>query len=247
MNRCHTASPSVRRSVEDRPRVVDLVAGGDEQDIRVGLGGEVAEVRLLALPPGRLRLPGDRDGVAAGHDDPRDPLAELLLDHLMGRLAVLRILDRVVEQRGDGDVLVGAVLEGQRADRHDVRHVRDARLLAHLRPVDRPRECERRGEATGQRWRGLSPFGHRPIVGDAGRNEARRGARARMARALLSRPSTPGRILGRRLHLRAPSSSCGRVRLRTRPAASVASASSSWSSCSRSASPTGTSASRCWC
>ena len=46
-----------------------------------------------------------------------------------------RILDGVVQQCGDGDILIGAMLECERGDRHHVRHVGDARLLAELLPV----------------------------------------------------------------------------------------------------------------
>ena len=49
----------------------------------------MAEVVLLALAPVGFWLAGDRDRVAAGHDDPRYPLTELILDYAVGGLAVV--------------------------------------------------------------------------------------------------------------------------------------------------------------
>jgi hypothetical protein len=65
----------------------------------------MGEISLLTLPPRGLR---PLVGVGAGFDDRGDPRAEVGLELLGGRLGVL---DRVVEQPGDGYVLVAARLE----------------------------------------------------------------------------------------------------------------------------------------
>ncbi|MEA2638268.1 MAG: hypothetical protein QOE18_1325, partial [Chloroflexota bacterium] len=150
---------------EYRARVVELVAGRHEEHIGVGIGVEVTEVAFLSLAPWRLGSAGDGDGIAAGHDDARHTLPELSVNAPVGCGAVDRVLDGVVQECGDGHLLIGAVLESEGAHRHHVGHVGDAGPLAQLPAVDLPREGEGSCEAIGQRRRGVGPIGHADIVG----------------------------------------------------------------------------------
>ena len=81
---------------------------------------------------GRLRRELAVERLGAALDDPRDLAAEPLADLL--RLHV-RVLDRVVQQRGDGLGLGAAVVEHQRGDVEQVGDVGDVAALAGLRAV----------------------------------------------------------------------------------------------------------------
>src|SRR5947209_5538792 len=115
---------------EDRARIVELVAARDEAD-----GGrtmpQVPEVSLLPLAPRGL-WPGTR--VGAAEDDLGHPLAETPAE-LRG-LQIL--LHRVVQQRRDCLVLVGAVLEGEARDAEQVGDVGNPSALPEL-PCMQPR------------------------------------------------------------------------------------------------------------
>jgi hypothetical protein len=80
---------------------VQLVAGGDEQHVGAGLAGEVGQVLLPALAPGRAPLAGDGSGVGAAQDDAGDVVAEGVADLAFDRCAVVAVLDGVVQQAGD--------------------------------------------------------------------------------------------------------------------------------------------------
>ena len=72
-----------------------------------------------------------RGRVAAALDDRGDLGPEPLVD-LAERAHAAAVLDDVVQQRGDRRRLVAAVLEHERADREQMREVRDRRALAHI-------------------------------------------------------------------------------------------------------------------
>jgi hypothetical protein len=125
--------------------VVELVGRGDEANGGGG-GAQVLEVRLLAGAPRRLGLDV---GVRAGRDDGRDDRAEAATDGGEGLRSAL-VLDGVVEQGGDGLVLVGPVLEDQGRDGEEVRDVRRGGALAQLLRVEPGRVDQSLLEAVGQ-------------------------------------------------------------------------------------------------
>ncbi len=88
----------------------------------------MGDVELLALAPRRL---GNRLGVGAALHDEGHPLAEAAADLVQDGASAL-VLDRVVEERRHRLILVAAVLEDERAHRHQVRHVGDAGALSGL-------------------------------------------------------------------------------------------------------------------
>ena len=122
---------------------MQLVAGGDEQHVGAGLAGEVGQVPLPALAPGRAPLAGDGSGVGAAQDDAGDVVAEGVADLAFDRCAVVAVLDGVVQQAGDRGVLAAAVLEHDGGDGHEVGEVGDRGALADLGGVDLAgqREC----------------------------------------------------------------------------------------------------------
>ena len=129
-----------------------LVGRRDEQD-RVVLGGQTRQVLLLAPAPRRLGV-GVRVGATLDYPAHLGPKTPDCRASSLGRLAVL---DRVVEQGGDRLVLVGAVLERDRAGAQEMAQVRDGRALAKLSRVDlsRGRQSLEHSSAIqpGQRWK----------------------------------------------------------------------------------------------
>ena len=89
---------------------------------------EVIEIRLLPLPPREL-LPVGAERLGARDDELRDGSAEPRPDLGFGHATVL---DRVVEHAGDRVLLGASVLEHERRDGQQVRHVRDVGALATL-------------------------------------------------------------------------------------------------------------------
>ena len=101
------------------------------------------DVGLLALAPRRLRR---RVAVGAAVDDGRHRGSEAAEDFGPRRRAAL-VFDRVVQQRGDGRVFVGAVLQHNGRRRQQVRDVRRTGQLASLLGVQRGGEGEGFGES----------------------------------------------------------------------------------------------------
>ena len=104
------------------------------------------EVGFLPLPPRRL---GQGVGVGATFDDFDHCGAESSGDLVARDLPAL-IFDGVVQQRGDGLILVAAVLHHQRGHGQQVRQVRLARKLPPLIGMQRGGVGERFGESGGQ-------------------------------------------------------------------------------------------------
>jgi hypothetical protein len=77
------------------------------------------------------------------------PVAEAPADALQHRPPAL-VLHRVVQQRGDGRVLVAAVLDHERRHRQQVRDVRRGLALARLRRVGLEGEPQRVAEARAE-------------------------------------------------------------------------------------------------
>jgi hypothetical protein len=126
---------------------VKLVRERDEQRRVVG-GFEVLQIHALTLHPRRLRL---THAVAAGLDDARDALAELLADAVQSRAPSL-VLGGVVQERADRLVLRPARLDDDRGDAEQVPEVRDLRALARLSGVELERCVERAREALAEQW-----------------------------------------------------------------------------------------------
>ncbi len=106
-----------------------------------------AQISLFALAPRRL---GRLVGVAAAVDDFRHARAELPLDGLSGDCSAL-VLDGVVQQGGNGLVLVGPVLQHDAGHAKQVGDVRRAGKLAALRLVQPCGIDQGVGEAIGER------------------------------------------------------------------------------------------------
>jgi hypothetical protein len=132
--------------------VVELVGGGDQAHRSWGRA-QVLEVRLLARAPGGLR----RDvGVRARCHDVGDDGAEAAADGSEGLRAAL-VLDRVVEEGGDGLVFVAAVLEDEGGDGQEVGDVRGGGALAQLPGVQLGGVDEGVFEAGGEHDRAIVP------------------------------------------------------------------------------------------
>jgi len=118
----------------------------------------VLEVRLLARAPRGL---GGDVGVGAGEHEAGDHGAEAAADGGEGLLAAL-VLDRVVQQRGDGLVLVGSVLEDEGGDGEEVGDVGGGGALAELGGVEAGGVDEGLLEAGGEHRRSVTRGGHAP-------------------------------------------------------------------------------------
>jgi len=106
---------------------MELIAAAHEQ-YRRGRGLLVIDVDFLAVAPGRFR---NGVGVGAAFDGVGDFVTEASADFFEnGRTAL--ILHGVMQQRGDGLVLVGAEFQRERSDSDQVRDVGDVRTFAAL-------------------------------------------------------------------------------------------------------------------
>ena len=83
---------------DNRARVVQLVAGGDQQHILILLFRQMSEVLSFALTPRRLRLSRNHDCVGAAHDDIGDSVAEILPDARLRHCPVAGVFNRVVQE-----------------------------------------------------------------------------------------------------------------------------------------------------
>lgn len=152
---------------DDRPRVVQLVAGGDEQG-RDRLLLEAGEIDQLALAPvGVLRLRrvqlrlGLGGAVRAVLHDGGHGLAELGAD---GRfVSGAAVLEHVVQQAGDGLVLVAAVLQHDAGDAQQVVEVGDGGALAELGGVGDAGVLDGLAVTLGQNGHGRTPS-HVPLT-----------------------------------------------------------------------------------
>src|SRR2546427_11564427 len=112
----------------------------------------MAQVALLPGPPLGL---GDRVRVGASLDDLRHPRPESPANVRERRPPAL-VLHGVVKKRGDGHVLVRAVLEGEAGDAEEAGDVGDPAALACLRCVEACGEEKGSPEAPGEpgrhRW-----------------------------------------------------------------------------------------------
>lgn len=109
-----------------------------------------AEIAELSFAPVRLRFARHGDGIGAREHEARHTISELLADAPFGRRPVLGVLHGVVQEPGDGAVLVAPVLEDERAHRHEVGKVRDPRGLAGRLPVDLESELHALEEALAE-------------------------------------------------------------------------------------------------
>jgi len=119
------------------------------RDRRGGLIG------LLALAPRPL---GAHGGVAAIQHDGGHLRPEALFDVRGGGVGVL---DGVMQEAGDGVVLLAAVLRQQRGHGEQVRQVRDPRPFAYLRPVQLHGPRHSFGVPLGRRGGHDKPWCHR--------------------------------------------------------------------------------------
>ena len=95
----------------------------------------MGEVAFLAVAPGRLVFGVLGQTVAAAQHDVADRITEARAGLSEARLAPA-ILRRVMQQRANGLVFVGAVLHRDGDHAQDVGHVRNAGALAELPVVD---------------------------------------------------------------------------------------------------------------
>ena len=93
----------------------------------------MVEVLRLAFPPRGLGLPGRDPGVGAGQHDAQHLVAEQLADDRLVLGAA--VLDGVVQQPGDGLVLVAAVGEDDGGDAEEMAEVGHRCPLAGLLAV----------------------------------------------------------------------------------------------------------------
>ena len=124
--------------MQDRPRIVQLVGGGDKPG-RGGRRFQVRDVFLLSLPPGRFwRL----IRVGAASHDLANFLPEYLFDLALPRRAAA-ILHRIVQQSANRLRFVCAVFHRNRRHSQKMTDVRNLVFLAQLAAVDARRVDER--------------------------------------------------------------------------------------------------------
>jgi hypothetical protein len=75
---------------------------------------QVGQIRLLPLPPGRLAAFAVGDAVGTALDDVGDARAERGAHD--GAVLLTTILDHVMQQAGDGLILIAAIVEDECAD-----------------------------------------------------------------------------------------------------------------------------------
>ena len=117
----------VPKRENQRARVMQFVASRDQQDRR-RCRSKIVHVGFLPLFPGRL---GNLSRVGAAHDDFGDVRAEPLAD-VPEPLQSAAVFHRVVQQSGDGLVLVRAVFERQGSHPQQMGDVGNRGSLSHL-------------------------------------------------------------------------------------------------------------------
>lgn len=132
--------------------VVDFVGGGDQADVGRRFA-DMPQIIFFALAPGRL---GVGKGVAAALDDARDAAAELVADLGETRAASL-VFDRVVEEGGDGGVLVTTVFKDDGSDAQEVPDVGTGGAFARLAGVQPRGVGERLAKAGAEHRFGFFP------------------------------------------------------------------------------------------
>ncbi len=120
--------------VDDGAGVVELVGGGDPEDVGSGFVAEMIDELLLAGFPGAFPAAG-RIGIGTSHDDAMDPGSEPLEDFLLGLSLPGMILDRIVQQGADPFLFIAAVFQHDRGDTQQVGHEGNATPLTALLAV----------------------------------------------------------------------------------------------------------------
>ena len=124
--------------------------------------------------------------VGAGQHDLRHCIAEAVGDG--GFVGVAAVFDGVVQQAGDGLVLVAAVFDHQGGNGQQVAEVRDAGALAHLAGVGHAGVVHGVGEAFGQDGHARpSVGGDAPMMPGRGRSDGDQAGRLLRARSYFSR------------------------------------------------------------
>ncbi len=138
--------------------VIELIGGGNDADVK-GSGSGMLDVAAFAGEPGGF---GSLMGIGAGLDDAGDARAEFIADGGEGGQAAL-VLDGIVEQSGDGHILVAAIAEDESGDTEEMADVGAGSVFAGLMLVKAGSVIESFAEARAERDELFRGFSHRPF------------------------------------------------------------------------------------